>query len=201
MKSFVRLVGVLGTLLMVLLYGAPAQGATQSRFAVKGGEASFESCSGDICTLTFVGAATGTVRENGQRSQVSEIVYDQVVVDFSTFTILSDTFGTGDATVSVNGKLTSGTAAGVIPVTTCDSTGCTSRSVTVNATWSAQGSPLRDKSHETVTLPDGTKLIFSGNFTSRDATTTTTVTVDGTDLGTPISADLFRSKSGVLQIS
>ena len=96
MKSFVRLVGVLGTLLMVLLYGAPAQGATQSRFAVKGGEASFESCSGDICTLTFVGAATGTVRENGQRSQVSEIFYDQVVVDFSTFTILSDTFGTGD---------------------------------------------------------------------------------------------------------
>jgi hypothetical protein len=188
--------------LMAFVRVEPAAAAPiQSRFAVKGGDASFESCTGDICTETFVEAVTGTVRENGQRSRVTEIFYDQAVIDFSTFTIISDTFGEGEATVSVNNKLTSGNASGVLPVTTCDASGCSSGgSLTINATWSAQGSTFKDKSHETVTLPDGTKLIFSGNFTSRDATASTTVTVNGTSLGAPSSADLFRSKSGAIEI-
>jgi hypothetical protein len=169
-----------------LFQTSTAADTNQFRATTLGARASFfNTCSVPVCTNFIIATSTRSV-VNGTRTQISQICAP----------IPSD-FMCGDATVSVNGGLSSATASGTIPVTICSTTGCSESTVTVSATWTAVGDRERTHQHPKFPLEQG-KVIFNDTFVLRDATAT--ATLNGVSLGTSRFAEIFRGHEGEVVI-
>jgi hypothetical protein len=188
--------------------GGPTSGTYHVHYAGKSANAGWSTCPDgpagpdEVCTDTYISVAQEMYREDGTRFPSKTLSLYEVrymVDDQGNWISVSDTSGYGDASLTINKKLTSASASATVPLTICTVDGdgnytCVEGgSVMVSGLWTGVGD--LERSHGVYhNLSTGFTLNSHWKATYRNATATGQV--NGVDLGTSLYAALNDSKSG-----
>ncbi len=173
------------------------------RQAGQGASGFWSTCPDQVCTYTYINVSETMFRENGTRFSGTTLCLDQYIYASDTGDFISSSFGCGDATLSIDKKLTSASTSAHIPIiVTCtqvgDVTNCAEGGpADVSGSWTGVGDLERSKSNfhfnsNNFTVNSHSRGIF------RNATGS--AQVNGIDLGTSIFADMFNLKSGDVSV-
>jgi hypothetical protein len=211
MKKRLSLVAVLGVMVLILatvLAPGPAVAAGQTfhySFAGEGADAGWTTCPFEpvpnvVCTDTYISVAEQVYKEDGTKFPSTTLSLYQFSYKFDrkgNYIFVSDSYGFGDATLSVGRQLKSASASATVPITTCtvDRRGnwtCRDNgTVTVSASWTGWGDLVRSNgNYHTVSKGFTYNSHFQGMY--RDATASGQV--NGSNLGTPWWASIYDSK-------
>jgi hypothetical protein len=172
-------------------------------FAGMGADAGFSTCdywpvpAGTVCTDTYISVAEQVYKEGGKKYPSTTMYMYQYVYKIDkkgNYRYVSDSWGWGDASLSINHKLTNASASAEMLMTTCKSDRhgnqrCQDSFVPVSATWSGVGDLVRTKgNYHSVSKGYTYNSHFSGTY--RDAT----VEVSGMDVGALMWASLYNSR-------
>lgn len=174
-------------------------------FAGKGADAGWTTCPFEpaanvVCTDTFISVAEQVFKEDGTRFPSTTLFLYQYSYKFDrkgNFIFLSDSFGFGDATLSINKQLTSASASATVPLTTCtvDRRGnytCKDNgTATVSASWTGQGDLVRSNGNYHVVSKGFT---YNSHFKGAFRYATASGQVNDSDFGTSFYASIFDSK-------
>jgi hypothetical protein len=202
MKPFIRLASATLAIGVVLATPLAASASTQERFSVagSGAEAVFSTCptlpvSGQVCTDTQIGVASQITRADGSKS--SDTTLSISILRYSmdsagAFVFISETAGFGLASLSIDARLTRASATASFQVITCGVDSCDNgTTATIGASWTGQGALLHDVSNQHFTKgPFSVNLHMNGIV--RDASAS--ATVNGSDLGASLFAEMFNVK-------
>jgi hypothetical protein len=154
-----------------------------------------------VCTSIRIAVAEQNTKDGGGKSSGTTLSIDELSYGMDSsgaFLFFSDTAGFGLASLLVDSRLTSASSTASFPVVTCYADGtCVDGTVTVSASWIGQG----DVQHD-VTNFHFSKGPLSGNshFNGLTRSASATATVNGSDLGASVFADMFNAKSGLVYI-
>jgi hypothetical protein len=183
---------------------ARAAGSTwHFSFAGKGAEAGFTTCdywpvpAGTICTDTYISVAEEVYKEDGTQYPSTTMWVNQYSYKFDkwgNWIFVSDSWGGGEASLSIDRKLSNATASATLQMTTCtvDRRGnytCQDSQVPVSATWSGVGDIVRTTGNShTVSKGYTYNSHFKGSY--RDAS----AQVSGFEIGTQMWASIYNSR-------
>lgn len=172
-------------------------------FVGLGADASFSTCNywpvsaGTICTDTYVSVAEEVYNEGGTKYPSTTMWFSQYQYKIDkkgNWTYVSDSWGWGDASLSIDRKLSSATASATLLVSTCtvDRRGnykCQESTVPVSATWIGVGDLVRSSgNYHTVSKGYTYNSHFRGTY--RDAT----AQVSGLEVGAFGWASIYNSR-------
>ncbi|UCD99404.1 MAG: hypothetical protein JSV42_01360 [Chloroflexota bacterium] len=170
----------------------------------KGAEAYFTTCfewpsPGTVCTDTGIYVGEFVFKEDGTKYPSSTMSFYQTqykVDPRGNWIWISDTWGYGEASLSVDNKLTRATASGDLQLTTCTpgrrgEINCSETGmVTLSASWSGVGDLFRSKSNShTLSKAYNYTSHYSGSY--RDAI----AQVSGLDTGVQYWASIYNTSS------
>ena len=183
---------------------ASAAGSTwHYSFVGKGAEASFSDCNywpvpaGTICTDTYISVAEQVYKDDGSTypSTTMWVSQYQYKVDKKGNSIyVSDSWGSGEASLSIDQKLSSATASATLQMTTCtvDRRGnytCQENLVPVSATWTGFGDLVRTNSNShTVSKGYTYNSHYKGTYREANAQ------VNGLQVGAQWWASIYNSR-------
>jgi hypothetical protein len=193
---------VAGLILSASLAPAPALAAT-NRYTEKGKGADgfwsncLEPAANTNCTDVFLVASEFIANSNGETFESGGIFIEIFRYHFDrrgNFHFDSDTLGFGEATITVDNKLTSATASGTIPTEVCierhRNFDCFAGDpLDVAGSWSGYGAVARfsDSFHfHTAGYSE------NGRFSGKSRSATASVTIDGFGLGDALGASIFE---------
>ena len=182
------------------------------RFAGKGADAGWTNCPsgpsvGVVCTDTYIYGAEQVYREDGTKFPSTTLglyQYSYSLDRKGNWVSISDAYGSGEATFSIDKKLTSASASATVPLTSCtvDRRGnytCKEGSAAVIAvSWTGQGDLGRSKgNYHSVSTGFKYHSRWSGSYRSAMASGQ----VNGTDLGASQWASMYDSTSSDVYIT
>ena len=169
----------------------------------KGAEAYFTTCydwpgPNKVCTDTGVWVGEFVYKEDGTKYPSTTISFYQTQYKYDrkgNWIWISDTWGYGEATFTIDNKLTSATASGDMLLTTCTpgrrgEVNCTEGgTITLSASWTGAGDLVRSNSNSR-TISKGYKYNSHYSGTYRDAS----AQVSGMEPGVQYWATLYNIK-------
>jgi hypothetical protein len=198
---------VLAFLMVAVGYSSPPAMAADNAWHYSssgiGAEAYFTSCyewtePNTVCTDTGVWVAESVYREDGSKYPGTTMSYYQTQYKYDrrgNWIWISDTWGYGDATLTIDHKLTSAAASGDMVLTTCTpgrrgEVNCTEGAmITLSASWTGVGDLVRSNSNSH-TITKGYKYNSHYSGTYRDAS----AQVSAMEPGVQYWAQLYISK-------
>ncbi len=191
--------------------GLPKGNTYHFRYSGLGGDSYWSTCPnggspGQTCTDTWIYAAEQMYRDNYSSGSDTSLSVNQAtyMIDQNwNYVPLVERWGWGPATVSVTKKLTSGSASGVISMTTCtvdpnwNYTCGDPVDVSVSAVWTGQGELVRSHGNfHSVSKIFTANNHFRGTYRNASATGQ----INGSSLGVSLYGQLFNSKSSDVSI-
>ncbi len=181
------------------------------RFVGMGAEAGFSTCdwssvpaAGTVCTDTYINVAEYVYSENGTQFPSSFMNLYQVTYKFDrngNWIYVSDSWGWGEATLTIDRKLSKASASATIQLSTCtvDRRGrysCTESTLPVSASWTGKGDIVRSSGHwRSVSKGFTYNSSFSGSYREASAS------IQGVDAGSLMWAWMYNSKSKDVYVS
>ncbi|MBD2561096.1 MULTISPECIES: hypothetical protein [Nostoc] len=188
-------------LTLLSLSTVPALAATATKYQVKGQNAYASFYQSDDCSYTYVSVyGFDSVTKSGPGAPISQT---GGYLDYSSYNYCTGAqFYGGGFTENIpftSNKLNSATLNGTFTV--YDYYSETSKTATVNLTWTGTGDTYRGKSNSRYQGP-GYSSIYRSSGSSRDAQVSGTVTLDGTNLIANMTSygSLSTSSNGSLEI-
>jgi hypothetical protein len=189
--------------LTLLSLTAPAMAVTTEQFQFRGDSAFASFSQFDGCISTFVNVdAFNNVSKSapGAPSEEKGAFLSYSIFNFCTGIGYSGFGSTKDVNLTINNSLQSASLSGNIPV--FDFSTGTNKTATVNLNWTATGDASRSKSQNSFQSPNFRSISRSVG-TTREASVTGNVVLDGTDLTTNLSSfgSLNSSNNGSIIFS
>lgn len=190
----------------VVISPPPARAATTTwhySSRGKGAEAYFTTCydwpgPGTVCTDTGVYVSEFVYKEDGTKYPSTTMSFYQTRYKYDqrgNWIWISDTWGYGDASLSIDNKLTYATASGNLQLMTCTQArrgevNCTDAGMKeISASWSGIGDLVRSKSNShTISKGYNYSSHYSGTY--RDAS----AQVSGMDPGVQYWASIYNNR-------
>lgn len=160
----------------------------------------FEPIANVVCTDTWISVADQVYKEDGTRFPSTTLFFDQFSYKFGrkgNFIFVSESYGFGDANLSINKQLTSASASATVPLAICtvDRRGnwtCKDNGIaTVSASWTGQGDLVRSGGNYHTVSKGST---YNSHFKGAYRYATASGQVNGSDLGTSFWASIFDSR-------
>ncbi|MFS0515437.1 hypothetical protein ACEYW6_12055 [Nostoc sp. UIC 10607] len=188
-------------LTLLSLSTVPALAATATKYQIKGQNAYASFYQSDDCSYTYVSVyGFDSATKSGSGAPISQT---GGYLDYSSYNYCTGAqfYGSGfsENIPFTSNKLNSATLNGTFTV--YDYYSETSKTATVNLTWTGTGDTYRGKSNSRYQGP-GYSSIYRSSGSSRDAQVSGTVTLDGTNLiaNMTSSGSLSTSSNGSLEI-
>ena len=165
------------------------------------------SFSNDSCMYggASIFANNGTTHNTDTgHSSASAVTVFVFAADYCTGQVLVDAYGTADLgsdQLVVDNRLATATLRATVPVFDYNSQGVVE--VTIDLTWSATSGPSSSKVNSQQTYPDGSKMMYRSQGTSRSASASGTVSAVNLNL-TPVptlAASINAAKTGEVSLT